>query len=273
MAGAKLRQHMQLRRQIFAALCFLLPGPAFAWGPEGHEVVAHLAAMNLTPKARAEVAALLGGEAEASMAIAANWADEIRDARPETSSWHYVDIEIDGDLRYRPARDCPGGNCVVAQILRQEAILNGGAPAARRAEALKFLIHFAGDIRQPLHGGDHHDQGGNAVQVTVGRGRPMTLHRFWDTETVAALGRDPILLARAINRATGPEQKELWMAGASPAAWAEEAAFIARRVAYPQAGQGGSIDARALKEDAGLARQQLAKAGYALAGMLNRIFH
>jgi len=263
---------MRFRRQALVFLCFLLPVPAFAWGPEGHEVVAHLAAMNLTPKARTQVAALLGGEAEASMAIVANWADEIRDARPETSSWHFVNLEIDGDLRYRPARDCPGDNCVVAQIARDEAILKSRAPAASRAEALKFLIHFAGDIRQPLHGGDNHDQGGNEVQVAIGRGRPMTLHRFWDTETVSALGRDPILLAGAINRAASPEQKRALMAVSSPAGWAEDSAAIAKTTVYPQVARGGMIDGRALADDAKVARQQLAKAGYALAGLLNRIF-
>jgi hypothetical protein len=263
---------MRFHLQAIVVLCFLLPVPVLAWGTEGHEVVAHLAAMNLTPKARATVASLLGGEAQASMAIAANWADEIRDDRPETSPWHYVDIEISGDLHYRPARDCPGGNCVVAQIARDEAILKSGAPTAARAEALKFLIHFAGDIRQPLHGGDNHDQGGNAVQVVMGRGRPMTLHHFWDTETVAALGRDPAVLARDIDRDFTPVQKTTLMAASSAAAWAEDSAAIAKAVVYPQAGRGGMIDGRALSDDASLARQQLAKAGYALAGLLNRIF-
>ena len=235
-------------------------------------MVAHLAAMNLTPRTRAQVASLLGGEAEAAMAIAANWADEIRDARPETSAWHFVDLEIDGDLRYRPARDCPGGNCVVAQIARDEAVLKSGASAAARAEALRFLIHFVSDIHQPLHGGDNHDQGGNVVQVAIGRGRPMTLHCFWDTETVAALGRDPIALAREIDHGFSPAQKTALMAASSPASWAEDSAAIAKAVVYPQAQRGGIIDERELADDAKVARQQLAKVGYTLAGMLNRIF-
>ena len=165
-------RRMRFRRQAFALLCFLAPAPALAWGPEGHEVVAHLAAMNLTPKARAQVAALLGGEAEASMAIAANWADEIRDARPETSPWHFVNLENDRALGYIAARDCPRDACIVAQIDRQAAILRSNAPAPARAEALKFLIHFVGDSQQPLHAADNHDRGGNQVQVTL-RGRSV----------------------------------------------------------------------------------------------------
>ena len=97
-----------MRRLLFPLVVLLaFPLPASAWGPRGHTVVAHLAAMNLTPQARAMVATLLDGEAEAMMAISANWADEVRDARPQTAPWHCVNLAIGGDLRYRAGRDCP----------------------------------------------------------------------------------------------------------------------------------------------------------------------
>jgi len=259
-------------KQALCALCFLLPTPAWAWGPEGHEVVAHLAGMNLTPKARAGVAALLGGEAEASMAIASNWADEIRDARPQTSSWHYVNLEIDGDLRYVPARDCRADNCVVGQILRDEAILKSNAPAAAKAEALKFLIHLVGDIHQPLHAADNNDRGGNEVRVIVRRGRPETLHHVWDGDVVALQGRNPALVARGIDGALSPAQKASFMAAGPPTVWAEHSAAIAKTIVYPQVAPSGTLDSRALAVDAQVARQQLARAGYALAGALNAVF-
>jgi hypothetical protein len=257
-------------KQALAVVCLLLPAPAWAWGPEGHEVVAHIAGMNLTPKARAGVAALLGGEAEASMAIAANWADEIRDARPQTSSWHYVNLEIDGDHRYVPARDCSGGNCAVGQILRDEAILRSNAVPAAKTEALKFLIHFVGDIHQPLHAADNHDRGGNDVRIALRRGRPMTLHHFWDDDVVAAQGRDPVAIARGIDASLARVQKIALMAPAAPADWALASAALARTVVYPQIHQG--ISNQVLAADAPIARAQLAKAGYALAGILNTIF-
>jgi hypothetical protein len=263
---------MRCWKASFTALVLLLPAPALAWGPEGHEVVAHLAARNLTTRARAQVWSLLGGEAEAAMAIAANWADEIRDDRPETSSWHFVNIEIDRDIHYDAARDCPGGNCVVEQIPRAEAILKGNAPRARKAEALRFLIHFVGDIHQPLHAADRHDRGGNNVRVFVRPGRPENLHHVWDDDVVAALGRDPAALARRIDGGFGPAQKAALMAPGSATAWAEASAAIARNSVYPQIRGGNHIDARVLAADAQIARGQLARAGYALAGMLNRAF-
>ena len=258
-------------RQALGAMCFLLPAPAFAWGPEGHEVVAHIAAMNLTPKARADVAALLGGEAEASMAIASNWADEIRDARPETTSWHYVNLEIDDDLRYDPARDCAAGNCAVAQIVRDEAILKSNAAPEARTEALKFLIHFIGDIHQPLHGGDNHDHGGNGVQVSYRNGKFGSLHHFWDDDMVVSLGKNPVVIANAIDSALSPMQKAALMDAGPPVAWAEASARIARDVIYKQTHKDPKavLPDSDVVTDAQIARVQLAKAGYALAGVLN----
>lgn len=259
-------------KQALAALCLLLPSPAWAWGPEGHEIVAHIAGMNLTPAARRQVSALLGGEAEAAMAIASNWADEIRDGRPETSSWHYVNLQIDGDMRYVPARDCPASNCAVGHILRDESVLKSNAPPAAKTEALKFLIHFIGDIHQPLHAADHHDRGGNQVRVTVRRGRPETLHHVWDDDVVTPLGRNPFAVAQAIDGAFSASQKTTMMNAEPPSAWAERSAAIARTVAYPQVTASGALDRRLVDADAQVAREQLARAGYALAGVLNATF-
>jgi hypothetical protein len=77
----------------FAIGC-LSHAAAFAWGVEGHHLVARIAADELTPKAKAAVADLLGGDATADMIQASTWADEIRPGRPETAPWHYVNIEI-----------------------------------------------------------------------------------------------------------------------------------------------------------------------------------
>src|SRR6478609_10874435 len=221
--------------RILGLCVFLLalrPVPVLAWGPRGHEVVAHIAAMNLSSKARAAVATLLAGEPEAMMAITANWADEIREARPQTAAWHFVNLEIDGDMRYQPARDCRHDDCVVAQIARQEQILKSKAPRPAKAEALKFLIHFIGDVHQPLHAADHHDRGGNQVMLRY-RGQRMNLHHFWDDETVALLGRDAQGVARSIDSATPPLQKRQ-LAGGSPVFWAEMSASIAASDIYPK---------------------------------------
>src|SRR5579863_4707625 len=117
---------------VIAAICGSLP--VLAWGPEGHSLVARIAEAQLTPVARARVAEILGPNA--TMASVSSWPDQIRRQRPETATWHYVDIPIDKS-RLDVAQDCPKSACVVTQIEADEAALrNPAAPAGQRREAL-----------------------------------------------------------------------------------------------------------------------------------------
>src|SRR6218665_2930116 len=120
----------------------LLPMPAQAWGPLGHRLVALLAWGDLTPDARRQVAALLQGEPDPTLAGIASWADDLRENDPvlgrKTSRWHFVNIG-EHDCAYEQPRDCPGGDCVVEAIKTQAAILaDTGRTRAERLQALKF---------------------------------------------------------------------------------------------------------------------------------------
>jgi hypothetical protein len=252
---------------LLALLCWLAPVPAFAWGAEGHEIVAAIALDGLTPKARARVAALLGSPA--MMVHDANWADEIREQRPETGSWHYVDIPLAAS-GYDARRDCAWDACVVAQIENDRRILSDAhAPRALRIEALRFLIHLAADIHQPLHAEDHDDKGGNAVHVYL-NGDRTNLHHVWDVNVVEAFGFDASAAARRIEAAITPQQRKAW-AGGTPAGWANEAHEIAHDGIYPALNERRSL--RLAKDYAwrarGATRTQLAKAGVRLAWLLN----
>jgi hypothetical protein len=123
-----------------------LQSPAWAWGNVGHRVIALIAADKLSTAARAEVSDLLGDDARHGMEEVSTWADEIQPDRAETRPWHYVNIEISTN-GYDAARDCSGGNCVVAQVGKDQRILADQQLAKPvRAEALRFLIHFVGDL-------------------------------------------------------------------------------------------------------------------------------
>lgn len=86
----------------------------------------------------------------------------MRRERPNTAPWHYVDIPVNAHTfdRKRDGRD---GNNVIDAIDKQAKILaDTTATKGTRAEALKFLVHFVGDIHQPLHCADRNgDKGGN----------------------------------------------------------------------------------------------------------------
>jgi len=248
-------------------MALLAPSNAFAWGAEGHETVAALALRELTPAARKEADRLLGGPV--MMVHEASWADEIRDSRPETGAWHYVDTPLWAGS-YDARRDCGDGNCVVAQIEDDLRVPSDRrAPDAARAEALRFLIHFVADVHQPLHAEDNDDKGGNQVHVRLGRER-ANLHKLWDVDVVEPLGSDPDAIAESIEHDLSPGQRRDWQSG-TPARWANEAHAIAREHIYPPLG--GARDLRLPRDyavrEAPLARILLAKAGVRLAWLLN----
>jgi hypothetical protein len=246
------------------------PLPAFAWGPEGHEIVALLALRELTPAARAEVAHLLGSPA--MLAHDSSWADEIRDQRPATAPWHYVNIPLQAG-GYDAGRDCPRRDCVVAQIaIDLDALGDSKLDDGARRIALRFLIHFVADVHQPLHAGDNDDKGGNDVRVMLGRKR-SNLHRIWDSDVVEALGFDSDKIAGDLERSITPAQRKAW-AGGTPAQWANEAHTIVRSQIYPALT--GRYEPHLPRDypqrETGITRAQLAKAGVRLAWLLNRIF-
>jgi hypothetical protein len=183
--------HRSLLPIAFVMLLSAAPAPARApgsaiarWWDLGHRVVARLAETRLTPHTREAVRDILGGQ---SLADASVWADNIRQYRHDADRLHYVNIPL-ADTVYDPARDCPHGQCIVAAIEHDRRVLaDAGASPEERAEALRFLIHFMGDLHQPLHVADDGDRGGNSRAV-IFLGHPTDLHKVWDGELIDSSG-------------------------------------------------------------------------------------
>ncbi|HEY1926643.1 MAG TPA: S1/P1 nuclease [Caulobacteraceae bacterium] len=204
------------RRTLVAVLAagatLLTTGEASAWGDDGHTLVAWVAYGLLTPTAKTKVDALLAADTDKltppEFGPRATWADKWRDAGgrklhyKETKNWHFVDLQIGGaDL----AKVCnnfpktPAGtpesagdpnDCALDKINAFKAELADlNTPAPERLMALKFIMHFVGDIHQPLHSSTAGNDGGaNCEQVRMSdKGRKFALHHYWDTETVDAL--------------------------------------------------------------------------------------
>lgn len=252
----------------------LRPTPARAWGAEGHKVVALIAMTELTPSAKRQIQQILGGDLTDSMEDASVWADQIRRYRRETAPWHYVDIEITSQ-GYNAQRDCHEGNCVVAQIGKDIRVLGDrNSPAALRVEALKFLIHFVGDVHQPLHCADNHDRGGNEIHVVAGR-RHANLHEIWDADVVRALGRQPEAVSSHLAANITESEKRRWARG-SAIDWANESFGIAKSEIYGRNRISGTMTEVSLpqgyaRSEDQIAAVQLQKAGVRLAILLNRI--
>lgn len=208
-----------MRILLLAVLSFtslLVAPPARAWSEFGHELIAELAWQRLSPATRAGVDALLQGEPVPTLAGVAAWPDAIRDL-PEfehTAPLHYVRIH-DADCVFNRARDCRGEACVVGAIERYRRVLaDASRPRAERAEALKFVVHFVGDVHQPLHSGHRDDRGGNRFQVNVG-GEGTNLHAVWDYHVLRHADLD---FAQWVARLSSPAATA---SGDTPAQWAE----------------------------------------------------
>jgi hypothetical protein len=175
----------------------LFPAVSWAWGQEGHSIIAEIAQRRLLPRATAEIGRLLGPNH--SLASVGSWADDVRDSRPETYRWHFVDIPI-AEFHYDAAKHCAaeaGGDCIVAELERLRNELRCAPTDNQKQEALKFAVHFVGDVHQPLHTVDE-ARGGNDIAVEVKlRGAlrcregpcPMltqrsNFHRVWDTTLI-----------------------------------------------------------------------------------------
>src|SRR5690606_22126940 len=154
-------------------LAGLMAPPAQAWSELGHRMVGDLAALRLDVTAREQVDWLLEGEGEPTLGGVAGWADALRRLDPPrfriTSRWHYINAR-GGGCAFDEARDCADGGCIVTAINTQRRILaDRGESREARRDALKFLVHFVGDVHQPLHAGSREDAGGNGFQVSLRR--------------------------------------------------------------------------------------------------------
>jgi S1/P1 Nuclease len=190
-----------LDRTRFASLCAVaiaagigLSGksPAWGWGDQGHEIVAIIAADNLSPATREQVAKLLGSSAdvdsvEKAMASASLRPDtEFREEDRSTAAWHFIDICLQDRRSDIPAR-CPSGACVTAKIDEYTKRLKEGRCDKWGGDGdLAFLIHLVADVHQPLHTASDADRGGNCIAVES-RPRARNLHAAWDTAVVYRL--------------------------------------------------------------------------------------
>lgn len=262
-----------MRGYLVAALLLSLSSqPAFAWGTTGHRVVGHIADAHLTPAASAEVKRLLALENKSSLAEVSTWADEIRSVEGDHGPMHSVRLPLDGDNSFQLNRDCPEKRCIVWQIaLEKQALRSRKTTAQAKLFALKYLVHFVGDIHEPLHASK--DTGRWPVQLN---GKDTTLHMIWDSDIVVfnARGRKPPELARDVDAS---DDRPVDSSG-KPSSWAIEGRNIARdyiltsRLMRSKAAKGVRLDDRYLEASWPIAQRRLKEAGHRLAATLNEIF-
>ena len=241
--------HSRLRIVVLFFAALLTAQFASAWGHEGHRVIARIAARNLNQTARKKLAVILGTNdagLEAAMVAAATWPDEIDRNKTGTQPWHFIDVPITAP--FTVVGLCPNHNCVLDRITEMQTRLATNAkgftlvappspPRPMTSQEVAFLIHFIGDVHQPLHAATDGDRGGNCVGLT----HPLThadgtmtteLHAVWDVDEVLAVGSAlgsenaiaTALFQRFKNGASVPQL--------TPTDWAQEANDLAKSDIY-----------------------------------------
>lgn len=270
---------------LWLSLTILLPTSADAWGCRGHQTVALIAEKHLTPEARLLVYKLLsenpsdaklgnycGDSLHDAMASAATWADAVRGEKGN-GPWHYINIPR-GAPGEPLEKYCGKNGCVTRALAEQLAILNdSAAPPAKRTDALRYVIHFLGDLHQPLHASTNGDQGGNCVPLKYFRREPHeyhhafspNLHSIWD---VAILERDmqsadPAEYAAMLEETFHTEIKVWEKAGIHIDEWAWESHELAENTVYGQLRPKITIEANvsvpACTDDANIGERMLDK--------------
>jgi nuclease S1 len=249
---------------------------ARAWGQEGHSIVAEIAQRRLTPAARQKVRDILGGEA--SLASISSWADDVRDILGKSYNWHFVDIPLN-ESNYDPVRDCedtPRGDCAIKAIERNKQVLSDASSGSKKKlEALKFVVHFIGDIHQPLHTVKDY-VGGNTYPVTFfvdplkKKTEATNLHAVWDSNLIRCTVWDWGAYVQRLEEQWLPGKDIDKLSAGTPVDWVLEAHQIAIDVVFTAPFQ-SDLGEQYLTRARPKVDQQLALAGLRLARTLNEL--
>ncbi len=275
----------------------------FAWGDVGHEVVMAIAWQHLNQHSKAAIESLLEKDnstltAKTPIAMA-TWADRYRsqkssdgnDAYQHTHLWHFIDLNIDHPnldkacfhFSSNPgfASEGPSHDCVTHKIKEFSDELKRFYASSNPREqqeailAMKFLVHFMGDLHQPLHASDHHDSGGNRVKIFFQQ-KQINLHHFWDTTIVLSLGSDPNQIAFMLNKEITNDNLRNWQKG-TLLDWTKESFGTARQLIYEPLLMSHDKNfynhQQHIIEAQRIAKIQLEEAGIRLAYLLNQDFN
>lgn len=241
-----------------------------SWGSIGHRTVGQIAENHLSPKAKEAIKELIGKE---SLADVANWADEIR-SQPNfknTAPWHYVNLP--GGLNFEQfataIKTMPPDNGYKAMLECERELLDPRKTKSQKAMALKYFVHFVGDLHQPMHVSHAEDKGGNAIPVNFLNSSSDNLHSLWDSGLIEHQNLSYKQMAINYDTAT-PEQIAKWQSD-DPLIWLWES-YQVSSILYTEVAENNKLGEDYYNDHIPVIQKQIEKAGIRLAGELNAIF-
>lgn len=259
--------NFSLKHCLAGCALLLTAIPGFAWGQKGHDTVAFIAENHLTPKTLAAVTDLLDGK---SIVYYSNWMDNASHT-PEyaySKTWHYKNI--DADETYWRAKQNEKGDIVRA--LNEQIKILGDTTLSKeeRALALKMVVHFLGDIHQPMHLGHLSDLGGNKWVVKFFK-NDTNLHTVWDSRIVETGHKWSYTeWQQQIDRATPEEEREI-LSVDTPEKWGLESYKLCKEI-YDTTKQGSNLEFDYIAKWTPVIEKQFLRGGLRLANVLNGIF-
>lgn len=250
-------------------LFLLIPLMSFGsmlWGRKGHRVTGHIAENHLSRKAKMAITDLLDGH---SLAFVSTYADEIKSDQAfwNYSPWHYVNYPM--DKTYAESEKSKAGDLITAINQCKKVLLDKSASRNDKIFHLKLLIHFVGDLHQPMHVGRGEDRGGNDIQVQW-FDEGSNLHKVWDTDLLETYGMSYYELGDELNRSTTKKERKVIQEG-SIVDWLEESHILAAEI-YGSVEVGDQLGYSYSYKYNAVAFERLKKGGFRLAKILNDIF-
>jgi len=260
-----------MRKHIRSLSALVLSAALLSWGGTGHRTVGKIAAAHLTPQAKAAVHDLIG---DTTLADISTWPDEVRSqpAYRHTAPWHYINLAL--GLSYADFEAKVKGMTqenVYSALQQQEQILGSTASTRlQKVEALKYIVHFVGDLHQPMHVSREEDKGGNTIQLNY-EGNGTNLHALWDSKLIDHQGLTFEQMAAAYDHATPAEIKQ-WQSDPL-IRWIWES-YQASSKLYEEvdAMKSRAIDDNYYQAHIAIVQDRIEKAGVRLAGVLNEVF-
>jgi hypothetical protein len=261
-----------MRKSIIAVVIILytLPNVCNGWGLQGHRIIGQIADSYITPKAKVEVAKILGTE---TIAMASNWPDFVKSdpAYKYLSLWHYVNFKPGINLQeMEAALNADTSTNAYNKILFLTNELKNGKllPLETKQLYLKLLIHIIGDVHQPMHLGRNTDRGGNAIRVKW-FSDDVNLHQVWDEKLISYQELSYTEYTNHINHTTVKQRTE-WQKQ-TLAQWLFDTYLLAEKV-YAETTPDSRLDYLYNFKFIASLNDQLLKGGIHLAGVLNSIY-